>query len=131
MITIKNKRHHAYTGGSVTLAMTVLAGTKSGDIVKFGTAGLYGVAETDRVTTEQAAKGTGPQGYVEGQAGVYLPGITLTLMVPAAALTGIADFAKVSFDPATKTYAAAADAAAPTAYVGYRLNATTVALRSN
>lgn len=125
---MKNKRHWAYTGGGVTLPMTVPAGTKSDDIVKFGTAGLYGVAETDRVTADQATKGTGPQGYVEGQSGVYFPGLVLTLRVAATALNGIADFAPVDFDPVAKTYSTAATAAAG---VGFRLNATTVGLRSN
>lgn len=128
---MKNKKHHAYTGGAVTLALTVPAGTKSGHVVRFGAAGLYGVATTDRVTTEQATKGEHPQGYVEGQAGVFLPGIVLTIGVPASALNGIADFAKVNIDPATQAYTAAADGALPGAYIGYRLNATTVGLRSS
>lgn len=124
---MKNKKHHAYTGGSVTLALSVPAGTKSGEIVKLGAAGFYGIAETDVVSTEQAKTGKHPQGLVEGQASVYLPGITLTVSVPAADLSAVTDFAKVDYDTATKKYVAATGAA----FVGYRLNATTVGLRAN
>lgn len=121
---MKNKRHHAYTGGSVTLPLIVPNGTKSGDIVPLGSAGLYGVAETDQVTADQITTGKYPQGYVAGQAGVFLPGIVMTLTVPT--LTGIADYAKV--------YRAADGTLSTTntgTYVGWRLGATTLGLRPN
>lgn len=127
MIPIRNKKHHAYTGGSVTLALPVPAGTKSGEVVKLGAAGFYGIAETDVVSPDQAKTGKHPQGLIEGQASVYLPGITLTVSAPAADLAAVADFAKVDYDAAAKKFIAAAGAA----FVGYRINATTVGLRAN
>ncbi|UQN04854.1 hypothetical protein [Deinococcus sp. QL22] len=126
---MKNKKHWAYTGGAITLALIVAAGTKSGDIVKFGADadGLYGVAQTDVATADQVTKGLAPQGLVENQASVFLPGIVMSLSVPPAALTGIADYAKVYLAP-DKTYTVTA---AGNTFVGYRLGATTLGLRSN
>jgi len=124
---MKNKKHHAYTGGSVTLALPVPAGTKSGEVVKLGAAGFYGIAETDVVSAEQAKTGKHPQGLIEGQASVYLPGITLTVGVPAADIAAVPAFGKVDYDAATKKYVAAAGAA----FVGYKINANTVGLRAN
>lgn len=124
---MRNKKHHAYTGGSVTLALPVPAGTKSGEIVKLGNAGFYGIAETDVVSADQAKTGKHPQGLIEGQASVFLPGISLTVSAPPADIAAVADFAKVDWDAANKKYIAAAGAT----FVGYRLNATTVALRAN
>lgn len=127
VIHIKNKKHWAYTGGAVVLALIVAANTKSGDIVKLGNDGLYGVAQTDIATAAQVLKGEAPQGLVDNQASVFLPGIVLTLGVPPAALTGIADYAKVYMAP-DKTYTVTA---AGNLFVGYRLGATTLGLRSN
>lgn len=124
---MKNLKMIAHTGGAVTIPLAVPAGTVSGDLVALGAAGLYGWATTTRVSTEQATKGTGPQGYVEGQAGVYLPGIVATIRVAATAMTGIADYAKVYMAP-DKSYSGAS---AGNTWVGYRINATTLALRSN
>ncbi|UQN06297.1 DUF2190 family protein [Deinococcus sp. QL22] len=127
MILIKNKKHWAYTGGAITLALIVAAGTKSGDTVKLGNDGLYGVAQTDIATADQVTKGLAPQGLVENQASVFLPGIVMSLSVPPAALTGIPDYAKV-YMAADKTYTVTA---AGNLFVGYRLGATTLGLRSN
>jgi predicted RecA/RadA family phage recombinase len=124
---MKNKKNWAYTGGAVTLALAVAAGTKSGDLVKLGDGGLYGYASTDVATADQVMKGLAPQGLIENQAALFLPGIVMTISVPSTALTGIADFAKV-YLAADKSYSAAA---AGNTWVGYRLNATTLALRSN
>lgn len=124
---MKNKKMHAYTGGAVTVPLTVPSGTVSGDLVPLGTDGLYGWATTDRVTADQAAKGTGPQGLTEGQAGVFLPGIVASIRTAANAMTGIADFAKV-YQTSAKALTATASG---NTFVGYRLNATTLALRSN
>ena len=124
---MKNLKMIAHTGGAVTMPLAVPAGTVSGDLVPLGTAGLYGYATTTRVSTEQAAKGTGPQGYIEGQAGVYLPGIVAVVRVSSAALNGIADYAKVYIAP-DKTYSGAASG---NTWVGYRMGAMSLALRSN
>ena len=121
------KKHWAYTGGAVTVAVTVPAGTKSGHIVKIGNAGFYGIAQTDQATPDMVKKGQAPQGLVDNQASVFFPGIVLTVAAPAADLSALADGAKVDWDDAAKKYVAAAGAT----FVGYRLNATTVALRSN
>ncbi|MBZ9713758.1 hypothetical protein [Deinococcus multiflagellatus] len=123
---MKNKKHHAYTGGSVTLALPVPAGTKSGHIVKLGNAGFYGIAATDVVSPEQATSGKHPQGLIEGQASVFLPGIVLTVGVPAADVAAVADFGKVDWDAGTKKFVAAG-----AAFVGYKLGATTIGLRAN
>jgi len=123
---MKNRKHWAYTGGAVTLPLTVPANTKSGDIVPLGTTGLYGVATTDRATTDLIGKGLSPQGLLDGQASVQLPGIVLTLAVAKTDLAAFADYAKVY-----RSAAGAYTATTTDLWVGYRLNATTLALRSN
>lgn len=123
---MQNQKHRAHTGGCVTLPLPVPAGTKSGALVVLGTAGLYGVAETAAATAGQVNQGTAPQGLVEGQASVSLPGIVLTLRVAPADLAAFGDFAKVY-----RSAAGAYTATASDTFVGYRLNATTLALRSN
>lgn len=121
-IPMKNKKHWAYTGGAVTLALIVVTGTKSGDVVKLGNGGLFGVVQTDIATDDQITKGLAPQGSVENQASVFLPGIVLTLGVPPTALTGIANYAKVDM-AADKMYTVTAEG---DPFVGYPLG-----LRSN
>ena len=123
---MQNQKHRAHTGGCVTLALPVPAGTKSGDLVSLGNAGFYGIAETAAVTADQVQKGTGPQGLIEGQASVSLPGIVLTIRTAPTDLAAFADFAKVY-----RSAAGAYTATTTDTFVGYRLNATTLALRSN
>ncbi|CAM3666639.1 hypothetical protein [Deinococcus frigens] len=124
---MKNKKHWAYTGGSISVALTVPAGTKSGDLVKLGTDDLYGHAETDQATADMVSKGTAPQGLVENQATVFLPGIVESIGVPATAIAAVAAFGKV-YLKADKSYGATP---ADGLFVGYKLNATTIALRAN
>jgi hypothetical protein len=124
---MKNLKNLAYTGGAVTLALMVPDGTKSGDIVKLGAAGFYGIAQTDRVSADMAKTGKHPQGLIEGQASTFLPGIVMTVTAPAADIAAIAAFGKVDFDPATKKYVAPAGAA----FIGYKINANTIGLRAN
>lgn len=123
---MKNVKYRAHTGGAVTLALMVTAGVKSGDLVPLGAAGLYGVATTDRATTANINAGLSAQGLIDGQASVILPGIVLGLAVPSAALSAFADYAKVY-----RSAAGAYTAVTTNLWVGYRLNATTLALRSN
>ena len=123
---MKTKKHHANTGGAVTLALAVAAGVTSGAIVVLGNAGLYGVATTDRATTDKINAGLSPQGLLDGQASVFLPGIVLTLAVAKTDLAAFADYAKVY-----RSAAGAYTATTTDTFIGYRLNATTLALRSN
>ncbi|AIZ44862.1 hypothetical protein QR90_06720 [Deinococcus radiopugnans] len=120
---MKNLKHQADRKGGVILPLTVAAGTLSGQVVTLGAAGLFGIATTDRVTPEQATSGLHPQGYKSGQAGVLLPGIGLTIDV--LPLTGIADYAKVYV--AAGVYSATNTGT----FVGWRINATTLAVRNN
>lgn len=123
---MKNRKHGKLED-SVTLPLPVPDGTKSGDIVILGTAGLYGVATTDKITTAIInAGGNVPQGYVDGQGGVFLPGISITLAVANTALTAFATFAKVY-----KSAAGAYTATTTDTFVGYKINPTTLALRGN
>lgn len=121
---MKNLKHQTDRKGGVILPLAVPDGTKSGDVIALGADGLFGIATTDQVTAAQITAGTHPQGYKAGQAGVLLPGIGLTLDVPA--MPGIADYAKV--------YVGANQAISTMntgLYLGYRVGATTVAVRSN
>lgn len=122
-----NKKHHAYTGGSIDLALTVPAGSKNGDVVALGTDGLYGWLVTEPVTAAQALSGEYPQGYTEGQAGVFLPGIVLSINVVAAQIAAVAQFGKVYVKPdRTLTGTAAGNT-----FAGYKLGASFIGLRAN
>jgi hypothetical protein len=122
-----NKKHHAYTGGAVTLALTVPAGSKNGDVLALGADGLFGWLDTEPVTQAQYDKGEYPQGYVVGQAGVYLPGITLTLNVDATQIAAVLQFGKVYIKP-DRTYTGTAAGAT---LVGYKLGKNFIGLKSN
>lgn len=123
---MRNMRRQADLKGGIIVPLTVPAGTKSGDPVAIGAAGLYGIATTDQVTADQAKTGQHPQGLKANQAAVILPGVGLSIDVPAAQISGIADGGDVYFVNASKTYAAAGDV-----LIGWKIGASEVAVRGN
>lgn len=123
---MRNLRRQADLKGGIIVPLTVPAGTKSGEPVALGAAGLYGVATTDQVTAEQAKTGQHPQGLKANQASVLLPGVGLSIDVPAAQIAAIAVGGKVYFVNASKTYAATGDV-----HVGWKIGASEVGLRGN
>lgn len=123
---MKNMRRQADLKGGIIVPLTVPDGTKSGDIVAIGAAGLYGIAGTDGVTADAFKKGEHPQGLKQGQASVLLPGVAYSFDVPAADIAALAIGAKVYWVNATKKYAAAGDV-----NVGWKIGTTEVGARAN
>lgn len=89
-----------------TLAVQVAAGTKSGDIVLVGSAGLTGWALTDRATTATIDAGTSAPGLKDGEASVELTGIHTGVYLTVAG--GVALGAKVYKVAADGTYSGTA-----------------------
>ena len=126
MISLKYKSDD---GRGVTLALTVPATAKRGQAVALGTAGFFGILETDRVTDDILKAGNAPQGLKTGQASVNLPGVGQVLYFATIPGT-IPDFGKVytSGDGAgTLTDTAAAGAV----QLGWKLPNGYVAIRYN
>lgn len=77
---------------NLVLPLAVASGTESGDVVAVGSAGLTGLALTDRATTATIADGDAAPGLADGEASVELPGIAtaveLTIDAAGAAALG-------------------------------------------
>ena len=117
---MKNLKYKADNGRGVVLPLAVPAGNVAGNVVAIGTAGLYGICETDAVTDQLRLLGKAPQGLRNGQASVVLPQVgsvyDLGPLPP-----GMNDGDKVFVDPTTQTLAAAQ--AGANVWVGWKLGA--------
>jgi predicted RecA/RadA family phage recombinase len=81
---MKNQAHTR--SAEVVLPLAVPTGTKSGMPVLIGTAGLFGVAETDQyVASAYTGLLAAPQGLKDGQASVVLTGVHLVVYLPVDA----------------------------------------------
>lgn len=114
----KNFAYHVGQFGSVVAPLPVAANAKSGDLVLIGTAGLWGIALTDRATAGLGGnldKGEAAPGLKDTEASVLLPNVLYKLNA-VSSVAAIARFAKVYYNPATKVYNTTA---AGNIFVGY------------
>lgn len=99
------KNMHSTRDAQVTLAVPVAVGTKSGDVVLVGTAGLWGHALTDRATPEARAVGLAAHSLPDGYATVELVNVhkTLTLLLADSVSIGDKVYRKASDGTFTTT----------------------------
>lgn len=103
-----------------TVAVPVASGTKSGDVVLVGTAGLTGWALTDRATTATIATGAAAPGLADGEASVELTGVHTAVYLTVGATVAVGD--KVYRVTADGTYNGTATS---NVFIGYALQAIT------
>lgn len=112
---------HMTRNGNIAIAAAVASGIESGDIAVLGSAGLFGYALTDRVTTALLAdyNKTLPQGLADGEASVELPGISTAVRLTADG-TGLSAFVKAYWDATNKVVTATASG---NTFIGWTLEA--------
>lgn len=87
------KNLEATRNANIIWPLPVASGVTAGQIVLIGAAGLWGWAQTDRVTTALLSDYTRtlPQGLVDGQASVELPGISTAVRLTVAGTPAVGD----------------------------------------
>lgn len=110
------KNMHQTAKGQLCAALTVPAGTKSGDVVFVGSSTLKGHALTDAATSDTVTAGTAAPGLAAGQATVELVGVSLAVRLTLAGSGSLGD--KVYKVAADGTYGGTASG---NKFIGYAL----------